>query len=206
MTTSWEGKVRERLGRAAVTVPPPWQPPQLGAFPQGAEALAFDPSLSSTGWAWLRVAESRVQVLNKGTIRSATAETGFMGTYQRAHCIARELAGIFRAVPLYVNHETAQVYRAWEAPSVGGGHRTESSLIAGYLVWEASRGAGTAVQANHVSSLLCGNPRHDKKEIAAAVARYIPESATRQWNEHERDAAAVGLARLLDVAAAIINK
>jgi Holliday junction resolvasome RuvABC endonuclease subunit len=191
-----------------------WQPPRFEDFPQGAEVIAFDPSLASTGWAWLRVAQDQIMVLGKGTIRSVTSKTGYEGTYERAHCIASALPGILMTIPFSIDDQPSRVYIAWEAPAVGGGHRTESSLIVGYLVWEAARqrpwgivnhGGAVPVQANHVSKVLTDNPKHDKKEIAAAVARYIPESASRDFNEHIRDAVAVGLTRLLDIAAAIIK-
>jgi Holliday junction resolvasome RuvABC endonuclease subunit len=201
----WEDQVRERLARREEKAArPQWEPPPISAFPQGAESICFDPSLSNTGWAWLCVLGDRVRVLAKGTVRSATGKTGYEGTYEKAHCIAKGLASVFANMPVRVDDAPPRIRVSWEAPSVGGGHRTESSLIAGLLVREAALRAYvvmSVVQANRVSSVLAGNPKHDKKEIAAAVARYIPESTERDWNEHIRDAAAVGLTDLLDVSA-----
>src|SRR5205823_1464066 len=90
-----------------------------------------------------------------------------------------------------------------EAPSVGGGSRTESSLIAGMLVWAELPGGCPAISATHVSAVLLGDPRvrsaERKKRIRAAVIGYCPGAAGRDWNEHERDALATGLAHLWDL-------
>ena len=117
-----------------------------------------------------------------------------MATYERAsrlRCLVDEV--VWRE-----QHYNWPSVIAWEAPAVRG-HRLESSLIAGLQVYEASHRAGTVISANHASSLLCGNPLHDKQEIAAAVLRYVPGSDARTWNQHERDAAAIALAYSLDL-------
>lgn len=194
--------LEQRLDAVMVELPPEWQPPSLASFAPvaGCEVIAFDPSLSSTGYAWLRVG-LRIMVLSKGTLRGKSEKTGYLSTYEKALSIRQQLNGVLARIPLLVDGEPVRMSVAWEAPAVAG-YRTESSLIAGYLVYEATGGAceGVILNANHISSVLCGNPRHDKKEVAAAVARYIPESAGRTWNQHERDAAAVGLTHLLDLA------
>ena len=92
---------------------------------------------------------------------------------------------------------------AVEAPSVGGGYRTESSLVAGLTVYRLAPRKCVPVSATHVSAVLLGDPRIESKKrkgaIKEAVARYAPETAGRDWNEHERDALSVGLTRLYDM-------
>ena len=196
MTTLWD-ELREQVAGQLDRRDEPWAPPELDDF-RRCKVLAFDPSRSATGWVHLRVsrigAAHRISVLARGTLRIRTAETGYMATYERAsrlRCLVDEV--VWRE-----QHYNWPSVIAWEAPAVRG-HRLESSLIAGLQVYEASHRAGTVISANHASSLLCGNPLHDKQEIAAAVLRYVPGSDARTWNQHERDAAAIALAYSLDL-------
>ena len=176
----------------------PWTPPELSAF-RPCTVLAFDPSLSSTGWVKLHVKwrwkkDPEIEIWARGTLRVKTAETGYLATYDKASRMKALIEEtVWREVDLARLPDIA-----WEAPAVAG-HRLESSLIAGFLVYEASGRAGTAISANHASYLLTGSPAHVKREIAAAVARYVPETSGRGWNEHQRDALAIGLAFSLDL-------
>ena len=155
--------------------------------------LAFDPSLNDFGWVVLSVHDS-VEVIDRGSIRPRTEDTGYLGMWRRAWLLSRDLWDI------RYKYSDAD-YVACEAPLVGTGMRKESSEIGGtvaYLIF-CQRGF-RGVAARHASSVLCGSPRHDKKEIRDAVARYVPEAATRKWNEGQRDALAVGLTCLWDLA------
>ena len=177
---------------------PQWQPPGLEEFETCKQVLAFDASLSNVGWVSLRVLADplRVDVSAKGTIRSVTDQRGFLETWAKAVKVTaalKELAYYFALAD----------YVPVESPSVGGGYRTESSLIAGLKVWEeAPADKRFAVSAQHVARVLCGDARipadRKKQAIRGAVARYIPGSESRSWNEHQRDAAAVGLTHLWD--------
>ena len=64
-------------------------------------------------------------------------------------------------------------------------------------------GKCAVVSPTHVSAVLLGDPKirseQRKPAIKAAVARYVPETAGRDWNEHERDGLSVGLTRLYDM-------
>lgn len=176
------------------SVPAAWEPPGTDDFAEGVPVLAYDGSLSATGWACIARWGSLFVLHGHGTLRVVTELTGFRGTYDKA----------YRMSPLIENVYISQVttrrdtITAWEAPPVIG-HRTESTLIAGYLVYQACSGRGFAVAANHASKVLTGGPRHDKKEIAAAVARYVPEALNRNWSEHSRDALAIALTVLWDL-------
>ncbi len=175
----------------------PWTPPEPADF-RPCRVLAFDPSLSSTGWVHLRVGwrwkrDPGIEIRARGTLRIKTDLTGYLATYDKA----TRMKALIQEVVWREQSISWPSDIAWEAPAVRG-HRLESSLIAGLCVYEASNGLGTVISANHASQQLTGSPLHDKREIAAAVARYVPESAGRDWNEHQRDALAIGLSFSLD--------
>ena len=161
---------------------------------------AFDASLVNTGWAAIRRTGDAFDVLGHGTIRPKTPATGYMATWERARLLEKALwdeGVVMRFV------KPGDVLMAVEAPSVGGGHRTESSLVAGLTVWRLSPRKCERVSATHVSAVLLGDPKirsaERKKAVKAAVCRYVPEAAGRTWTEHERDALSVGLVRLYDL-------
>jgi len=193
----WD-ELREQVAASQlITRAPAWAAPVPADF-RPVEVIAFDPSLTSAGWAFLRVSRrtetgTRLVLLSKGTLRVSTAQDGYLGTYEKA---SRMKALIEETLWREIDWRRPPAI-AWEAPAVRG-HRLESSLIAGYLVYEASHRAGLAVSANHASWQLTGSPLHDKRQIAAAVARYFPSAAGRTWNEHERDAMAIALSVSLD--------
>lgn len=192
-------EARRRI-QAGKTAParPPWHAPALSDFTPERRVLAFDASLANVGWAVLVVGD-RVIVEAKGTIHPAKDDDGYMGTWQRARSLKLGL----RDAGLVVRYmRDPRVLKAVEAPLVGGGFRTESSLIAGMTCWmECDECA--VISATHVSAVLLGDPkiRSDgrKPVVKAAVCRYVPEAAGRGWNEHERDAVSVGLTRLFDL-------
>jgi hypothetical protein len=174
-----------------------WTPPEGFDF-RPCRVLVFDPALSNTGWvkfrvSWLGRKAPRFAVEERGTLRVKTDQPGYLGTYDKAS----RMRGLIQEVVWREQGYHLPYDIAWEAPAVAG-RRLESSLIAGFLVYEAANRVGTAVSANHASYQLTGNPSHDKRAIAAAVARYVPESEGRTWNEHQRDALAIGLSFSLD--------
>lgn len=174
---------------------PAWVPPVRDDFAYHRKVLAFDAALRNTGWVILvNTRNYGPGCLAHGTIRLTTEERSYLATW--------DLAWQLRKAVFDVIQEAGTDFDiVVEAPSVGGGHRTESSLVAGLQVWQQGqehRKIVVPVAADHVSTVLCGNRRHDKKEIAAAVAKWIPGSERRDWTEHERDAAAAGLANLYD--------
>jgi len=185
---------RDALARKA---PPPWRFPALSDFTHYRWVLAFDATLTNCGWTWFMVTPEGVMVGARGTIRPRTSQVGYLGTWDKARGLAAETTPLIerhiRQVPL-----AALVV---EAPSVGGS-RTESSLIAGMLVWMDEPEDCVVVSATHVSAVLLGDPRcksaERKKRIREAVIRLCPEAAGRDWNEHERDSLATGLVHLHD--------
>lgn len=173
-----------------------WTPPVIGDFAHDRRILAFDASLSNTGWVVFIITNNRVIVEGKGTIRPKCSDGGYLGTWQKAAFLRRRLG----EEPLIARYaRDPEVLRAVEAPVVGGGHRKESSLIAGMTVWMECDDCED-VSATSVSAVLLGDARIRsevrKPAVKAAVLRFVPEAAGRDWNEHERDGMSVGLVRL----------
>jgi hypothetical protein len=145
------------------------------------------------------VASGKVLVNGRGTIKPKTDQTGYLSTWDKAALLRRELEQV---IGKWTGMAGPKPHIVVEAPSVGGGARTESSLIAGGLVWMLSPGPVTAVSATHVSAVLLNQPRirseDRKRAIKNAVIRLCPEAAGRTWDEHQRDAVATGLTYLHD--------
>lgn len=180
-----------------------FEPPRLLDFAPGIHVLAFDPTLTNCGWVRLEIklddGQPWLQVWGHGTIRPRTDEKGFMATWDKARYLNDELALIIRRASRWPGSVVV-----CETPWVGsGGHRTESALMAGSVVYLYAGELFRPVSAQHAYSVLCGGRRpatsQAKKDIAVSVARYILDSAGRGWNEHERDAAALALTYLYDL-------
>lgn len=202
MITAEETRQRLRVGAAAArkSAPqrPAWHPPGITDFVPDVRVMAFDASLTNVGWVVL-VVRDRVIVEGKGTIRPKSEDDGYMGTWQRAWHLRKRLWEENLILRYMLNPD---VLKAVEAPIVGPGHRPESSLIAGMTVWMEADHC-EVISPTHVSAVLLGDPRirsaERKPAIKAAVCRYVPEAAGRDWNEHERDGLSVGLIRLFDL-------
>lgn len=198
MTIVSDDLIRQRLRRQVKPPKSSWAPPDITEFATGVRVLCWDPSLLHTGFVDLTCYGSSFEVLAHRTFNMQSAEIiGYRKTWDLATHLHDEISQV------YVQRSGPFCHTAIESPYIGSGQRTESALIAGLQVWDVARRVCPvsrihAVSASHVSSVLCGNVRHDKKEIAAAVLRYIPESGSRSWSEHQRDAAAVGLTLLHD--------
>jgi hypothetical protein len=192
-------RLRARTAKAGAAAPPPWRFPELSEFRPNKYVLAFDATLTNCGWVFFCVCLGRVTVVAKGTVRPKTAEVGYLGTWDKADQLRSEVDGLVRRW----RAADPQSLIVVEAPSVGGGSRTESSLIAGMLVWSGRRSKCAVVSATHVSAVLLGDPKMKsaprKKAVKDAVVRLYPPAAGRDWNEHERDALATGLVHLYDV-------
>lgn len=192
---SHDGLRAQLRARKTRPVPDPWHFPGVMEFLAAQRVLAFDATLSHTGWVLLEVSSGKIHVLHRGIINPSTARRSFLETWDKATYLRDALTGVYTAVA-GPDYQTAV-----EAPSVGGGHRTESSLIAGLQVFQ-SRPAVVPVHVAHISKLFLGDGRvrsEDRKPaIREAVCRLIPDAASRKWNEHQRDAASVALTHLHD--------
>lgn len=194
-TEELRGQLQARRRRPALSV---WHAPLIRHFRSHTRVQAFDATLSHTGWVVAERIEDKVLVHYRGTIHLTTNLTGYLSTWEKARLLrdrAREVLDLYGAA----------AEKVVEAPAVAG-NRLESSLIAGLLLWlETMEPTGLGcgqISAQHVSAVLCGNARmksaERKKAVKEACAFYVPESAGRGWNEHERDALALALTHLHD--------
>jgi hypothetical protein len=188
--------LRARAEKARAAAPEPWHFPTLEEFRPNQYVLAFDATLTNCGWVVFAVILGQVTVLAKGTIRPKTGERGYLETWDKADQLRSEIEAL---IDRWRNTEALIVV---EAPAVSG-NRTESSLIAGLLVWSGRRSRCSAVSATHVSAVLLGDPKMKsaprKKAVKDAVVRLYPAAAGRDWNEHERDSLATGMVHLYDI-------
>lgn len=182
----------------------PWRPPLVSEFKQGHSVLSFDQSLSKTGWVYLRVSAGSVEVMGRGTMRNQSDLKGWRGNFEQARKIR---AAMVELDGLLVRYSPDQMPR-WpdsvllEMPAVGG-HRTDSSMLAAYEIdsyatdwWRAT----DMISIQQSRTILGGSDtRNDKKAGPKALVRYIPESAERTWNEHQRDAAVNALGHLYNL-------
>lgn len=182
-------RLRSREGQGE-----PWRAPEPGDLAADCPVLTWDATLSHCGWAVIQARDWGIQVYARGCINPVTELTGYMGTWDKARQLRSEIETNLIRFP--------DVHRVIEAPAVHGS-RTESSLIAGMLIWHDDPRRTTVVSATHVSAVLLGDPKvrssERKKRIREAVIRLVPEAAGRGWNEHQRDAVATGLTYLYDL-------
>lgn len=173
---------------------PPWEPPALSDFMPYIRVTAFDQTLSHCGYARLEVfpadeiALPSLHLMNQGTININSKRSGFNGTWDKGLQLRQRLE--------HLPFDPSLGVIVIEHPLVGPGYRPESALVAGYAICDYAGCVVDSMSARQVSKIMVGNPHHDKAEIAAAVARYIPASQVRSWSEHSRDAAAMALAYL----------
>jgi hypothetical protein len=192
-------EARRRL-QARKTAParPPWRPLVAADLQPGVRVLAFDASLANVGWALAWAEPDKVHVSAHGTIRPKARDDGYMGTWRRA----AELRAALLGDGLFYAHARSGSPVGVEAPVVGGGHRTESSLVAGLMVWQTFDEV-QVVSATHVSAVLLGDSKiksaERKPAVKAAVCRLVPEAAGPDWNEHGRDAVSVAVTMLHDL-------
>lgn len=188
-----ESQLRARLS-AGRKEPEPFIPPRI-RIPREVSILAVDGALVHTGMVRMifRPDSEAIHIPDHETITLGTREESFLGTWDLAAQLSQRLGEEYSWRGRHCD------WVVIEAPSVGGGKRTESSLIAGlvtYLLMPASK--IRTVSAQHASKILCGNAAHDKKEITEAVLRYIPGCTGQGWSQHQRDAAAIGITHIID--------
>lgn len=184
-----------------VTMKAAWTPPTMADFAAGVPVLSFDQSLANTGWLYFSVREAQVLVHARGTLRTSSSLTGWRANFAQAEQIAHAMGPQVDDKLMEAPEEVPRFPEAvvLELPSAHG-HRTDSSMLAAYEIDRYSRTwwMPTLFMAIQKSRTILGgsNIRNDKKGGHKALARYLPESASRQWNEHQRDAAINGLAYL----------
>lgn len=157
--------------------------------------LAFDQTLTNTGWAKVDCYDQSVEAC--GMI-SPTAPNlkSFELTFEKARQLEEAVVNL---LDLY-KYDIDVV--AVEMPAVVG-YRTESSLIAAEKVFTACRIVGlpkpVIISRQHAAAVVAGNGKADKRETGAAVDAMITSRPNGgKWNEHIRDAVLLALCEGLD--------
>jgi hypothetical protein len=172
----------------------PWHPLRASDLLAEKRVQSFDQTLTNCGMVRIVVEESNhdVWVLDKEVLKPPRFPelSTFAENYERAHWLRNELIG------LMYPHETVL-----EMPPVHG-FQTQSILLAGDAIWDVAREMDAPVSLiskNHVGAVLCNDKSASKAQIKEALAAFIPDVTTRDWNEHTRDAAAQAIVRLYDM-------
>lgn len=183
--------------RKPVKIKPAWVRPELADLAHDVPILALDQSLSSTGWAELRVTslvpgDHRLEVHAHGTLKTSSPYLGHVGTLAQMRHLTSALDDLV--------HLTKFPWRRviCEQPPITG-FRKESSLLAAAAVELAVSGTQVMVQAQHAKYTFTGDKNATKATVKKALAYYLPEITTRDWNEHSRDAVLLGLTYLKEL-------
>lgn len=156
--------------------------------------LALDQSLANTGWVLLETGGDSVRVVFKGTLRPKSQSLSHEGTYEKAASLEAMLEQVaLKCLPLL----SSDFVVVMERPSVRG-YRVESALMAGREVYRMSHrlvGSDPVMVSNLTMRKTFGLKAKDPKaKVKEALVPYVPEVGGREWNEHMRDALALGLA------------
>lgn len=155
--------------------------------------VAFDQSLSSTGWAKVKIIGGQAVVREVGNIKTSAVAKGHEDNLQRAMLVHRQ---VLQVMAMAKEGDTLVVH---ETPPVGGRmSRPESSLLAALGIRLAAQSLGMPlhmVGAQRAKKLLTGNSNADKKEVRATIDRVFPIVATlKPRNDDTYDAIALALA------------
>lgn len=186
-------------GRKSVKPKQEWRLPTVDDLAYGS-VLAFDQTLTNCGMAHVGHDSRGLLVTVVDLLAPASRETGFKGTYSKsielAHLVeqAIESTSRMRRIDEVVH----------EMPSTGG-FRTESALLAGYVVQQAAVDHGLpcvmVANASMRSLLVPPERRKDKSKtpIREAIDTLFPARPDGPWNEHVRDAVGLALTRLSQI-------
>jgi Holliday junction resolvasome RuvABC endonuclease subunit len=180
-----------------------WRPLEVDDFADGV-VLAFDQTLTKTGWAVIWKWDGKFKIDDGGLIQPTIPLDlkGFEQTFAKAEHLGE---GIGNVIKYHFSYVDGVVH---EMPSVQG-NRIESSLMAAReirreLAKEQARRCGdTRIHLamygrQQAYSVITGNPHSPKKRMSEEVNRLFPSDmrSTTHWNQDVHDA--VGLA-LLDL-------
>lgn len=153
--------------------------------------LAFDQTLSSTGWCLMRSKGYIVEAVRTGMCTTNAENKGSDQDLVRGELIFNQFQTVIENnEPMWIVHE---------APPVGGGKlsRPESSLLAALALRIAAAQYVTPltmIHARKAKNRLTGNPGATKKEVREGVLWQLPTITDfKPLNEHVYDAAAIGL-------------
>lgn len=155
--------------------------------------MALDQTLTNTGWVLLESGQGHVEVLRKGTIKCQTDFKSHESLYDKSEQLMYHLAILTDVIAPLTTHDFVVIF---ERPSVRG-FRIESSLMAGREVVRMCEAMGW--QWEMVSNLTMKKflgikiKGSKKSEVKDQLVKYVPDVSSREWNEHSRDALALGL-------------
>lgn len=193
-------RIRETKTKSVKKRPPKWKPvTEIELSPL--RVLAFDQTLSNTGWAVVGYdRKTGIEVIAGGIISpSKDARGSFWETYEKSIQLSIGVRKVFDEVADDVD------FVCFETPPVGQAFRPESSLIAGQVVYAAARKADLPI-------VMVGNqrmraklipPEHrgerTKRSVKDAVEAIIPPKNRQldRWNEHIIDAVGLGVCSLI---------
>ena len=188
-----EAAVRERV-QAAVKRPSRkkvWEPPSIEDFAPGLKMLAFDQSLSHTGWINFTVSSGGALVIHsRGTMNVAVASKGHTSTMDKADILNTALIRDLH------RHGSYDVVVGEVTPVMG--YRLESSLLAGYVLRRTYPDVVFVSRQAALALLLPPDKRDEKKHSNEVLRRYatVEYPDVPRWNEHQRDALMLGLTAL----------
>lgn len=165
----------------------------------GTKVLAFDQTLRNTGYVLL-VDELEGPVIKlSGMIQPEGDSRGsFIDTYARGLHLFESVRELLGSIVDLVDEVVI------EMPPVGRAFRSESSLIAGQMIFAAVKKSWSVEpilvsNLSMKSKLLSPKERSTKptkSDVKRAVESYV-ERPSGRWNEHVVDATALGLTRLI---------
>lgn len=174
-----------------------WQPLVLDDLAQGS-VLAFDQSLSATGWVTMFNGIGGVVVTGAGTLANmGDPLKGNARTLARSHELRTQVESLVWQIPPAETF-SARVFES--PPSAGRSVRPESSLLAAHVLGSVFRPESlTMIQAQHVKKIITGNGNAKKPEVKKALmAMTWIVGLFMVTNEHQRDALSLALTYLAD--------
>lgn len=155
--------------------------------------LAFDQTLSSTGWVMFKprgAGYKYFEIIERGTIKIATERQGHEGSLHKGEMLHAHLVALEARLP------RPALVVAEQTPVKG--YRLESSLMGAFavrLVWPQAR---LISRRSATSRMLPPGERDEKRHTERLLWRFLDtgESGGKRWNEHERDALLLGLAAI----------
>lgn len=199
MSTSVQQLVQQ--ARPTLTKPParkrePLSPEDIKEWSTQCQVLAFDQTLSHCGMALVSAQGGVPLVRFAGELRPQVDPA--LTSFERTYAKALALRGLLREPEPVTAMACADII-VYEMPAVGG-YRTESSLLAGYVVRQFAHESGlpVAMVSNTSMRALIAPVSEGKAPIARAIDALVPEGRryARSWNEHVRDAVGLALTHL----------
>lgn len=157
--------------------------------------LALDQTLTNTGWVVLEGGNGSLEVLMKGIIKCSSDLSSHEASYDKAEQLMYHLAMLTDKIAPLTTEDFVVVF---ERPAVRG-FRIESALMAGREVVRMAEAMGwrwemvsNLTMKKFLGIKVKGAKKSDVKDKLMAHT----DVSISGWNEHNRDACAIGLTYL----------